>query len=110
MKYLAQFPLDDDSPVFVEIDDTDDASGPRRVGRGDDGIAQVEQRFTKVIARVRPAAEAVLQSFREMNTPDEIGLEFGVKFHAKAGAIFAAVSSEATFKVALTWKNPKTTT
>ena len=40
-----------------------------------------------------------------MNTPDEIGLEFGIKFNAKAGAVFASVDSEATFKVSLKWKN-----
>ena len=49
----------------------------------------------------------VLQAFREMNTPDEIGLDFGIKFSAQAGAIFASVDSEATFKVSLKWKNPK---
>ena len=109
MKYLAQFKLDDESPVFVEIDDKDETYGQRRVSRGnDDGIEEAEERFTKAIAQVRPAADAVLQSFREMNTPDEIGLDFGIKFNAKAGAIFASVASEATFKVSLKWKNPKT--
>ena len=29
MKYLAQFKLDDDSPMFVEIDDKDEAYGQR---------------------------------------------------------------------------------
>jgi WD40 repeat protein len=52
MKYLAQFPLDDDSPVFVEIDDTDDASGPHRVGRGDDGIAKAEQALRDALAKI----------------------------------------------------------
>ena len=56
------------------------------------------------ITRVKPAAEAVLNAFREMNTPDEINLEFGLKFSAKAGAILASVDGEATFKVALKWK------
>ena len=47
----------------------------------------------------------MLESFKEMNTPDEIDLEFGIKFNAKAGAVFASVDSEATFKVSLKWKN-----
>ena len=54
-----------------------------------------------------PAAELVLNAFREMNTPDEIGLEFGVKFNASAGAFLASAGSEATFKVSLKWKNEK---
>ena len=32
-----------------------------------------------------------------MNTPDEIALEFGLKFNAKTGVIFASADSEATF-------------
>ncbi len=42
-----------------------------------------------------------------MNTPDEIGLEFGLKFNAKTGVIFASADSEATFKVSLKWTNEK---
>jgi hypothetical protein len=41
-----------------------------------------------------------------MNSPAEIGLEFGIKLNAKAGAIFASVDSEATFKVSIKWRNP----
>jgi len=46
-----------------------------------------------------------LKTFQEINTPAEINLEFGVKFNAKAGFIFASADSEATFKVSLKWKN-----
>lgn len=106
-KRIVEFKLDDDSPIFVEVEDSE-TYGIKRVGRvGEEGIAKAENRFMEAIARVKPAAEAVLRSFREMNTPDEIGLDFGIKFSAKAGAILASVDSEATFKVSLKWKNPK---
>ncbi len=104
MKHLLEFEIDGES-IFIEGDD----SAPEKSGRtlrgrnqGDehDGRAQ---RFVDAVAKVRPAAEAVLKAFQEMNTPDEIGLEFGVKFNAKAGAILASVDSEATFKVSLKW-------
>lgn len=48
----------------------------------------------------------LLDNLKELNTPDEINLEFGLKFGAKAGAIFASADSEAVFKVAIKWKNP----
>ena len=35
-----------------------------------------------------------------------VNLEFGVKFNAKAGVVFASVDSEAIFKVSITWKDP----
>ncbi|MEZ4525676.1 MAG: CU044_2847 family protein [Desulfobacterales bacterium] len=104
MKTLGEFELDG-KPVYVEIED--DFAGVRRVGRTEDGILKTEIRFAEAIAQIRPAAEAVLSALREMNTPDEIGLEFGVKFNAKAGAFFASAASEAAFKVSLKWKNEK---
>ncbi len=106
-KDIIQYELEDGTFVSVEVEDSGNASGAQRVSRGGrDGAGdQAQGRFTDAVARIRPAAEAVLQSFREMNTPDEIGLEFGIKFNAKAGAVFASVDSEATFKVSLKWKN-----
>ncbi len=104
MKNILEFELDG-KPVYMEVEEAD---GMRPVSRGgDEGIQKAETRFTEAIDRIRPAAEALLNSFREMNTPDEIGLDFGVKFSAKAGAVFASVDSEATFKVSLKWKNVK---
>lgn len=101
-KEIVEFELDG-QPVYVEVEQS--GVGPRRVSRGDDGVAKAENRFKDAIARIRPAADALLTSFKEMNTPDEIGLDFGIKFNAKAGAVFASVDSEATFKVSLKWKN-----
>ncbi|MCP4344232.1 MAG: hypothetical protein GY795_01735 [Desulfobacterales bacterium] len=108
MKQLVEFQLDDGEIIFVETDDPGEAYGIQRVSAGQDGVEKAEKRFTDAMARVKPAAEAVLKSFQEINTPDEIGLEFGIKFNAKAGVIFASADSEATFKVSLKWTNPKT--
>jgi len=106
MKQLLEFELDGGS-IFVEVDDTPAKKNSRtlRGKSSDDESDGRAQRFVDAVARVRPAAEAVLKAFQEMNTPDEIGLEFGVKFNAKAGAILASVDSEATFKVSLKWTN-----
>lgn len=106
-KRVLEFKLNDDTPVYVEV-----AQGAgydaERVSRSDDGgtksFIAAETRFTEAIARVKPAAEFVLNAFREMNEPDQIGLDFGIKFNAKAGAVIASVDSEATFKVSLLWK------
>jgi len=100
MKKILEF---ENEGIFIEIEESED--GLRRVGRNKGEDLKAESRFTEAIARIRPAADAVLAAFREMNTPDEIGLDFGIKFNARARAIFASVDSEATFKVSLKWKN-----
>lgn len=107
-KQIMQFELEDGSPVYVEVEDSGDSDRERVSRRGDDSrIDKAQERFVTALARVRPAAEAVLDTFRELNTPDEIHLEFGIKLRGKVGAIIASVDSEATFKVALKWKNER---
>ena len=106
MKKLIEFELNG-QPVYVETE-ISEAEGMRRVSRGGgDEPEQAASRFTEAVARIKPAAEAVLNAFREMNTPDEIALEFGLNFSAKAGAVFASADSSATFKVSLKWKNER---
>jgi hypothetical protein len=104
MKQIVQFDLEEAGPVMIEVEDTENHRGIERVSRTGEGILKAEKTFMEGISRVKPAAEAVLNAFREMNTPDEIHLEFGLKFSAKAGAILASADGEATFKVSLTWK------
>ncbi|MGE0822248.1 MAG: CU044_2847 family protein [Candidatus Binatia bacterium] len=106
MKHVIEFMLDEGS-IFIEADEAPEEKSGRVLrgrGQGDDGDGRT-QRFVDAIAKIRPAAEIVLKAFQEMNTPEEIGLEFGVKFNAKAGAILASVDNEATFKVSLKWTN-----
>ncbi len=104
-KKIVEFDLDG-NPVYIEIEEAEERV--TRAGRGDEGeIEKAESKFTKAIAHIKPAADAILNTFQEMNTPEEIGLEFGLKFNASAGAIFASVDSEATFKVSLKWSNKK---
>jgi len=107
MKKLIEFELDG-QPVYVEAEMSETEKGLQRVSRsGDDEPERAESRFADAVARIKPAAEVVLNAFREMNTPDEIALEFGLNFSAKAGVVFAATDSSATFKVSLKWKNER---
>jgi len=101
---LLEFELADGTPVYVETTDAG-ATDLRRVGRDAGSLLKADGRFEEAVGRIRPAAQALLDSLRDLNTPEEIGLEFELKFNAKAGAVIASVDSEATFRVSLTWKN-----
>ena len=96
--------MEDGRPIYVEVEDVEE-HGEQRVARRKNGVEKAGSRFVDAISQVKPAAEAVLQTFLELNTPDEITLEFGIKFNARAGAILASVDTEATFKVSLKWLN-----
>ena len=100
------FILDDGTIIHVES--VDAPSEMERVSRGEEPEAKAARRFSDALGHIRPAAQAVLDTFQAINTPAEIQLEFGVKFSAKIGAaILASADGEATFKVSLKWTNPK---
>jgi len=89
--------------MYVET--AEDTASGQRVSKSREGIEEAEKSFTDAVAHIKPAAEKVLQAFREMNSPNEIKLEFGIKLSGKVGAIFVSADSEATFKISLTWRN-----
>ncbi len=108
MKKPVPFKIDDEKIIYIEAEDAVQA-GPQLAGRpGDDTGGKAASRFIEAISTVKPAAEILLNAFQEMNTPDEITLEFNIKFNAKLGAaVIASATSEAAFKVGLKWTNPK---
>ena len=91
-RQLVEFQLEDGSTVVFETDEQTTASpGMERISRfGSQGEAQevkkAQQKFEQVAAHIRPAAQIVLDALQELNSPKEIGLEFGLAFNAKAGA------------------------
>lgn len=108
MKELVEFRLSDNSDemVTIEFDNFEDGNYAQRVSRGDEAsTVKSDKSFDQVLAKVRPVANAVIDSLKDLNRPEEINLEFGLKFGAKAGIIFTSADSEATFKLSLKWKN-----
>lgn len=103
---LIEFELDG-QPVYVEAEITEEELLLVAQDTAAGEPIKANSPFTDAVARIKPAAEVVLKAFKEMNTPDEIGMEFGLKFGAKAGMFFASADSEATFKVSLKWSNKK---
>jgi len=112
MSSLIEFKLDDGSTLLVEgVDDSINEESYDRsyVSAGDDDspVTQAEKSLTDSINIAKSAAEKILESFKEMNSPDEIQLQFGVKMAAKAGVIIASANTEANFQVSLKWEKPK---
>lgn len=94
-----------DGPVVVEVDSRD--PGFKSVSRktGED-IVDVRERFEDALDKVRGAAVSALRTFRDKTlNPDEVCLEFGVKFSAAAGAVIARTAAEGHLTVKLTWSS-----
>lgn len=98
--------IDDHSTVLIqttEIDAPDAGGGDEYVGIDD----QLDKRLRKAIDRVRPAADAVFDSLRELNSPKQIELEFGIGISGSFDAFIASSEANLSFKVKLTWENDK---
>jgi hypothetical protein len=92
-----------DGPVVVEVDGRD--PGFRSVSRKPgEVITDVGERFEKSLDSVRAAAVSALRTFRDTSlSPDEVSLEFGIKFNVAAGAVIARTAAEGNLTVKLTW-------
>ena len=105
-KQLVEFQLEDGSNVIFETA-ADDYSGDDDMellaADNNNEPRQANEKFEKVASRIKPAAEIVLNALKELNSPSEIAIEFGVKFSAKTGVIFASADSEASFNVSIKW-------
>jgi len=102
MTYVLAMPLDDGGTVLVEVSGT--PSGVERVGRVGDVVRDTAETLQQALARIRPAAAAVLDSVRGMApAPDKVKVEFGVTLTAEAGVVVARATSEANFKVTAEW-------
>jgi hypothetical protein len=105
MKHLVAFPMKNGSTIVVEVDEPESEGGVVRAARPGEIVETAKQTFDDALARIQPAAEAIIGRLRELaEPPDEAAVEFGIKMSASAGAIFAWGSGEANFTVTLTWK------
>jgi hypothetical protein len=77
--------------------------GPERVSRrGRMAVVELENSLEDALAPARPAAQAVLEAFREL-APGEVVVDFGIRIDAEAGAVFAKAGVGAHFNVTLRW-------
>ncbi len=104
MKQLIEFPLEDGTSIVMEVDE--EQAGATRVSRGPGEIvSKAAQTFESAMDRLKPTAQTIIAKLRDIkDSPDEVGVEFSLKFSATAGLIIAGVGSDATLKVSLTWK------
>jgi hypothetical protein len=113
MKKLLQFTTDDGSDFFVEVEDEPVSQAPAvRGGASDEGTRGVIQNasdsFAKTIKPLKEISNSIVNCVKEFaSSPDQVQVELGLKFTAKAGIIITSLDSEANLKITFTWKNEK---
>ena len=97
--------------ILVEFDDLRQ-TGVRQVSRGPGGIPEElagksARALDSAMGTIRSMAHRVTETVREIKVaerPDKVSVEFGLKLDAEAGAYIAKASTEAGFKVTLSWE------
>jgi len=73
-------------------------------------IETVGNSFEAAIEAIKPAAVAVASKFRSfVDAPEDVEVEFGLKFSGQAGAFIASASTEAQFRIKMVWKGKPAT-
>lgn len=101
IEYLVRGNDEHSTTVLFEVE-PDPESGIVQVSR--DVLKSAPTTFQDALERVKPAIQAISQTLRDINHPDTIALEFGLKLTAATGVVIASASTEVTFKVTLTWR------
>lgn len=107
MKRLVEFTTEDGGSIIVEMDD-DLRVGSGSTLRGGPASVMIEKArvsYEEALDKIKGAAEIIISKMRELPySPDEIGVDFGIKLSADIGAILASTSAEAQFTLRLTWR------
>lgn len=102
---IESLPIDETTRVLIQTT----AIEAKHKGEGDELVGLEEEldlRLGQAIDRLRPAAAAVFESLRKLNSPKQIELEFGIGVSGSLGAFIASSEAEVNFKVKLLWENP----
>jgi NTP-dependent ternary system trypsin peptidase co-occuring protein len=108
MPQLLRFPSED-GEGFLVVEVAQDGPGIVEVSRLGNAVTDAATSFEAGIDRIRNAAASALRRLRDMpRRPDEISLEFGMRFNAEFGAVIAKSEAEGHVNVTMTWRADNT--
>ncbi len=110
MKRLVEFTSQGGAPILVEVEDVGSADEIQRGLPPTAFIERAHDSFESALEQARPMIYGLVNHLQLLRKdagyapPDEVQVEFGIIMSAEAGAILAAASSTANYKVTMTWK------
>lgn len=99
-------PLADGSEVLVAVDRGDVPDDLVLAGADPLKVAaRAAETLEQLLEKITPTVHAVSEWVRA-RSPDECGVEFGLKLGGETGVIVAKGTAEVNFVVKLTWRKP----
>jgi predicted membrane GTPase involved in stress response len=102
---IFEFESRDGSNILIELDESQTSGGMVEVS-ANGVMGKAEKSIEESLDTIKHLADAVVDKIKNAaSKPDEVKVEFGIKFSADAGAFVAKVGAEAHLKLIMTWKN-----
>ena len=108
MMNLIEIPLDDGASIYLEVaEEAFVGEGQFEAISNPDGVIRMTKKYLEgTLRQIRVFADNIAGAVKDLTVaPDEVELEFSVLFAAKAGVVVSSLSSEASVKIKLKWKN-----
>jgi hypothetical protein len=93
---------DDEEEGQLVVEVMPDPRDIQHVSRTGDRIVQATQTLERALQPITRAAAMTLRSLRAID-PTAVQVEFGVRIHAKTGAVITEAGAEGHLKVTVTW-------
>ena len=113
MTYLVEMRVGgtDEAPQLVKVEVEPRADGVVPAGRRGDVAEKAARSFGEMLAMIRPTAERLVEAFGGIDdAPAQIAVEFGLSLSTQADVIICSATAQVTFKVTLSWSEPRTST
>ena len=108
MANLIEISLDENTKIYIESATSDIFDGRQFKDVRNSGgiITKANDYFEEALNQIKVFANGVASSVKELSSsPNEIELEFAVKFAAEAGIVVTSLSSEANITIKLKWSD-----
>ncbi len=106
MSMIIEYELEDGSDsIMIDLSDDEPIGGELEISAHDGITGRATKKFESALGMINLVSSKVVKTLGEtVNKPNEITVEFGVKFSAGAGALLAKAGTEAHLNVTLVWK------
>ena len=107
METLLALSLEDSGPALAVFETDEYLAGATdlELAASQDGVvAKARVSLEGALREVRPTLEKVVETVRSLS-PDEVGIEFGLKVGGETGVVIAKGTSEVNFAIRLKWKH-----
>lgn len=108
---LIAVPIDEHTKVYIEAIVDDNGNGVfsnASSGTGNRIFEKAKGYLDEKMLQIRAFVNNIVNCIENSdNKPDELEVEFAIKFSTEAGAIISSVGSEAGITVKLKWSNTK---